>query len=71
MIGSQQWNVNGDFACALFFLLGAGLKMVDNNNEVVIIKMYWDDGGVAVVMVGMPIMLMTIYIGNNHGGDEG
>lgn len=44
MIGSQQWNVNEDIACALFFLLGTGHKMVDNNNAMVMIKMCWDDG---------------------------
>lgn len=63
--------MNEDIACALLFLLGEGHKMVDNNNAMVMIKMCWDDGEVAVVMVGMLIVLMTIYIGNNHGGDEG
>ena len=36
--------MNEDIACALFFLLGAGHKMVDNNNAMVKIKMCWDDG---------------------------
>lgn len=63
--------MNGDIACALFFLLGAGHKMVDNNNAMVMIKMCWDDGDVALVMTGTLIVLMTIYMGNNHSGDEG
>ena len=63
--------MNGDIACALFFLLGAGHKMVDNNNAMVMIKMCWDDGDVALGMVDMLIVLMAIYIGNNPGGDEG
>lgn len=63
--------MNGDIACALFFWLGAGHKMVDNNNAMVMIKMCGDDGDGGSGDGGMPIMLMTIYIGNNHGGDEG
>lgn len=45
--------------------------MVDNNNAMVMIKMCGDDGDGGSGDGGMPIMLMTIYIGNNHGGDEG